>query len=293
MGSRKLTESTDAAHHSTADLSNMPVSTTSIAGFNDSALVLRLEPRGESDLMVDLYTQSHGRLRVLAKGAKRSKKRFMGILLTGQHLEVELMPFRKGGDLLSLSSASLLNGFAGLRQDWRKFMVAAPVCELLLKCTSQYDPHPRVHELALATQAGLEAAQAKDKAASLLILFLARLLEETGFGLTLDCCLACGSEPHGSGETYLSLQGGLVCGCCPETASAHGRFTVPLGLVKSLRSASRLEFSALSRLKLAPALLEPGLAFLNRFWQQVAERPLPSLSLAGRALLAMDSRRAA
>ena len=290
-GSRKLTKSTEAALFFTARLNNMPIPLSHIAGFNDSALILRLSPRGESDLMVDLYTREHGRLRVLAKGAKRSKKRFVGLLLTGQHIEAELAPFRKGGDLLSLSGASLVGGFGGLRQDWRYFLLASPVYELLLKCTAQNDPHPRIFDLALASLAALENAQSKTRAASALILFLTRLLEEAGFGLTLDCCLACGCEMESSGEAFLSLQGGTVCGRCPETASSYGRYQVPLGLVKSLEAASRLELSALDRLNLPPALLTPGLAFLGRFWQQVAGLPLPSLGLAARALRAMDAGR--
>ena len=271
-----------------ADISNMPVSLSHIAGFDDSALILRLSPRGESDLMVDLYTRQHGRLGVLAKGAKRSKKRFVGILLTGHHLEVELTPFRKGGDLLSLASAGLAAGHAALRQDWRKFLIASPVWELLLKCTARQDPHPAAFDLALATLAGFEAAQSKNKAASLLILFLARLLAESGFGLVLDCCLACGVETPNSGQAYLSLQGGAVCGCCPDTTSTYGRYPVPLGLIKSLQAAADMDLGSLERLNLSPVLLEPGLSFLSRFWQQVAERPLPSLGLAARALNSLE-----
>ena len=39
-------------------------------------LVLRLRPLGESDLMVDAFTSSMGRITALAKGGKRSKQRF-------------------------------------------------------------------------------------------------------------------------------------------------------------------------------------------------------------------------
>ena len=55
------------------------------------AVVLRTRPYGESDLIVDLFTESHGRTSVIAKGALRSKKRYMGVLELGHILKVDYL----------------------------------------------------------------------------------------------------------------------------------------------------------------------------------------------------------
>jgi len=72
----------------------MPLNLPEISG-----LVLRLNPVGESDILLDLFTKEIGRLKAVAKGGLRSKKRFTGLLLTGHLLDLGLSPGKKGADL--------------------------------------------------------------------------------------------------------------------------------------------------------------------------------------------------
>jgi len=44
------------------------------------ALVLRTRPFGESDRIVTLLTEQHGKVAGIAKGAKNSRRRFAGTL---------------------------------------------------------------------------------------------------------------------------------------------------------------------------------------------------------------------
>ncbi|MBI4799175.1 MAG: DNA repair protein RecO [Desulfarculus sp.] len=252
-----------------------------------SALVLRLRPVGESDIMVDLFSRELGRLTGLAKGGKRSQKRFFGLLLAGHHLEVSLLPGRRD-DLWLLQGARLIASHLGLRQDYRRLLCAGPVLELLLRAAAPHDPHPRALDLALMTLARLERAEDVHEMASALVIFLARLLGEMGYGLGLESCLHCGRPLAQVAAPRLSLAGGLACPQCPPTP--HDR-QVPPGLVKSLGSALSLEPPALGRLSLSPALLRPGLGFLSDFWRQVTGHDLPSLGLALDLLPPFPSRR--
>jgi DNA repair protein RecO (recombination protein O) len=241
-----------------------------------AALVLRLRPLGESDLMVDLFSREMGRLSALAKGGKRSQKRFFGLLLAAHHLEVSLTPGRQGG-LWLLEGARLLENHLGLRQDYRRLLAAGPVLELLLRATAAHDPHPGVLDLALFTLARLGRAGEPAEMASALVIFLARLLNELGYGLGLDSCLHCGRSLESIARPRLSLAGGLACAACPPAPRDR---QVPPGLVKSLHSALALEPPALGRLSLSPALLRPALGFLGDFWRHVVGHDLPSLGLA-------------
>lgn len=246
-------------------------------------LILRLRGLGESDLLVDMFTRELGRVTALAKGGKRSRKRFFGIFLLGHHLDTQLAPPKKGSDLWRLETASLLASHLGLRQDFRCFLAAAPVWELLLRATAAQDPHPLVLDLALITLARLERAADPPELASGLMIYLARLLAELGYGLCLGACLICGRPAGQGGGFRLSLAGGLVCGACLREATPSGDEScceARAGLVKGLDAAQRLELPALQRLKFASGLHRPGLAFLADFWRKVAGRDLPSLDLA-------------
>ena len=243
-------------------------------------LVLRLRPIGESDLLLDLFTHELGRATALAKGGKRSLKRFCGLLLTGHHLEATLAPLRSA-DIWRLEAAALLAPHLGLRQDWRRWVMAGPVLELLRRATALNDPHPRALALVLATLERLERAGEPTEMGAALVIFLARLLAELGYGLELGRCLGCGKEAARVARPRLSLGGGLVCEDCPPR---HREHPVPPGLVKSLAAAVGLTPEALGRLKITPALLDPALAFLGDFWREITERDLPSLELAREVL---------
>ncbi|MBI5523429.1 MAG: DNA repair protein RecO [Desulfarculus sp.] len=252
-----------------------------------SALVLRLRPVGESDIMVDLFSRELGRVTGLAKGGKRSQKRFFGLLLAGHHLEVGLLPGRRD-DLWLLQGARLLASHLGLRQDYRRLLHAGPVLELLLRAAAPHDPHPGALDLALMTLARLERAENVHEMASALVIFLARLLGEMGYGLALGSCLHCGRPLEQVAQPRLSLAGGLACQECPPQAQDR---QVPPGLVKSLGSALSLGPPALGRLSLSPALLRPGLGYLGDFWRHVSGHDLPSLGLALDLLPPFPSRR--
>ncbi len=241
-----------------------------------SALVLRLRPTGESDLMVDLFSRELGRLTGMAKGGKRSQKRFFGLLLAGHHLEAALQPGRRG-DLWLLEGARLIDNHLGLRQDFRRLLMAGPVLELLLRGTAPQDSHPAALDLALLTLARLQGSTDPADMASALAIFLARLLAELGYALNLETCLHCGRPLAQVARPRLSLAGGMACADCPAWP---GDLEVPPGLVKSLGSALVLGPTALGRLKLSDGLLRPGLAYLADFWRHVVGHDLPSLDLA-------------
>ena len=65
------------------------------------AVILRLHPFGESDRLVTLLTRTYGKVRAIAKGARRSQKRFLGCL---DHLNIVLVRYfeKRSGGLVRL-----------------------------------------------------------------------------------------------------------------------------------------------------------------------------------------------
>ena len=170
-----------------------------MSSYTETGLVLRLRSLGESDLLVDAFTLGQGRLTAVAKGGKRSKQRFFGVLLAGHLLEMNLAP-TKSPDLWRLEAARVLAPHVGLRIDYRRLLAVGPVLELLLRATPVQAPQAGVLELALATMERMEQASEPRELGSALVIFLARLLDLLGYGLNLACCLHCGrDEPRGAG----------------------------------------------------------------------------------------------
>ncbi|MCB0330508.1 MAG: recombination protein O N-terminal domain-containing protein [Bdellovibrionales bacterium] len=91
------------------------------------ALILRSFPSGENDCVYRLLTETEGKISVIAKGVKRSKRRFSAL---PEPFDVGQAEIRTGrGDL------SLFNGFVPtttllpLRESLDRFTVACILCE--------------------------------------------------------------------------------------------------------------------------------------------------------------------
>ena len=243
-------------------------------------LVLRLRSLGESDIILDVFTSAMGRMTALAKGGKRSKQRFFGVLLDTHLLDMNLEP-TKSPDLWRLASARVMVSHLGLRQDYRRLLAAGPILELLLRATPVQAPQEGVLELALTILARMEQGNGPAELGSALAIFLARLLDLLGYGLNLESCLHCGRPVEQMKNLRLTLGGGVVCPSCP---AGHRDHQVPPGLVKFLVAARALEPRPLSRLRLPAGQLPLALGFLAEFWREVVGHDLPSLGLALRSI---------
>ena len=108
------------------------------------AIVLRLTDYGEADRIVSLFTLEQGKLSGIARGAKRSRKRFAGALEAFAHLKLQL---QLGTGLPNLVSADILSIFPGIRAELTKIGFAAYACELVERLTPDEEPNPRLFRL--------------------------------------------------------------------------------------------------------------------------------------------------
>jgi DNA repair protein RecO (recombination protein O) len=108
------------------------------------AIVLRLTDYGEADRIVSLFTLEQGRISGIARGAKRSRKRFGGALESFAHLKLQL---QLGAGLPTLLSADICSIFLGIRAELAKIGSAAYACELVERLTPEAEANPRLFRL--------------------------------------------------------------------------------------------------------------------------------------------------
>ncbi|MFN3629992.1 MAG: DNA repair protein RecO [Casimicrobiaceae bacterium] len=191
--------------------------------------VLHSYPYKETSLIVDVFTVDHGRMAMVAKGAKRPGSALRGALLSLQPLEVA---WSGRGEVRTLVQAQWRPGQAWLTG--RALMCGMYLNELLLKLLPREDPHPRLFEAYAAALLTLgELSEGSDQNA-VLREFEVTLLAELGYGLELSTDVITGENiradrlyrydlqrgpsEHGSGE--------LVSGAA-LLALASGRFDTP------------------------------------------------------------------
>jgi DNA repair protein RecO (recombination protein O) len=142
------------------------------------AFILHSYPYRETSLIVEAFSREHGRLGLMARGARRPKSSLRGVLLPFQPL---LLSWTGQRELRTLTRAEWSGGYAPLKGE-------ALICgfylnELLLKLLLRDDPHERLFSLYESTLAGL--ASGTDRPA-ILRRFEISLLGELGYAVEMD-----------------------------------------------------------------------------------------------------------
>lgn len=142
------------------------------------AFLLHAHPYSETSLVLEVFARGHGRLPVLARGARRPRSALRGVLIGFQLLE---LGWFGGGEVKTLARAEWCGGTPLLQG--RCLLLGYYLNELLLKLLPREDAHPALFD-SYAEAIGALAAGAAD--APELRRFEKSLLREIGYGLTLD-----------------------------------------------------------------------------------------------------------
>lgn len=197
------------------------------------ALVLRSVGYGEADLIVTLYTRARGRLVALARGARKSKRRFGGGLELFTLSSVQLGG-RSGAELWTLQSAEPGRSFASLALNMGAFAHAGYATELVRELTATEQPEAMVLDLLLELY---QALTEYDPSPMTLRAFELRLLDIIGLAPVLDRCVGCGTgDVDGRGLVLDVSRGGVCCVGCAALSRRVG--------VRSLSGAARRVLAA-------------------------------------------------
>ena len=178
---------------------------------------MRTQPLRESDLLVVLYTDTHGRISTVARGARRSQRRFAGalsLLVLGRF--VLGRPPR--GELWNLERADVVREWTRLSSDVIAVAHASYVAELVGAMLPPEAPDPEALELIVALWDSL--AEAGPSPGALRAVELA-LLALAGHQPAIDQCAACGNA-IALGAVFDPIRGGAICRSCAATSRGEG-----------------------------------------------------------------------
>ena len=240
--------------------------------YRTEAIVLRLLDYGESDRIVTFCTTGYGKVRGIAKGAKRSRKRFANAL--EPFCLSQLLFTRRGLDSLAMiDSSEVVSHFPRIRADLEKTLRASYLIDL----TDQFLPEEKKNEAVFELlHAFLRLIEEHPPTESLLRFFEIRLLKLAGYDPVLDRCLLC-RTPVGSETTYrfAAADGGLTCfSCRPDGA---GALPVSLGTIRTLLLGRDMPVEQLGRILLSGQSADESRRFLAHFIRHILGRELKSL----------------
>ncbi len=144
-----------------------------------AAFLLHAHPYSETSLVLDVLARDHGRVAILARGARRPRSALRAVLLAFQPLE---LGWFGAGEVKTLAKAEWQGGLPLLTG--KCLLLGYYLNELLLKLLPREDAHPTLFDAYAAALAALAHGAAE---AAELRRFEKTLLRELGYGLALDC----------------------------------------------------------------------------------------------------------
>lgn len=194
------------------------------------AIVLRQMDYGEADRITVLFTLAHGKLSAIAKGARRSRKRFGAALSLFGYGQATLRE-RRDQELWVLEDIHSEHGFSHLAYELGRFAQASYACELCSELCPPLVAEPAIFSLLLTLLSTLDQLP-KDKKPrpEPLLSFELQLLQAVGLQLSLDRCISCGNteimEETKNHSILFDLQGGgVLCKTCsPKNQAPIGTF---------------------------------------------------------------------
>jgi len=170
------------------------------------AIVLRTYPLRESDLLVTLFTRLEGKVRGVARAAKKSRRRFGGALEPLTYIKVAYED-RERQELARLDSCEVIESPLTSEVSYPRAVALGHVAELLDELLPDREANDAVFRLALSVLAQLRSRDLW-LPITYFDLWMVRLM---GYLPELTECLACGRGLNGSRAYFHALADGLMC----------------------------------------------------------------------------------
>lgn len=170
------------------------------------AIVLRTYPLRESDLLVTLFTRLEGKVRGVARAAKKSRRRFGGALEPLTYIKLTYED-RERQELSRLDACEVIESPLTSEVSYPRAVALGHVAELLDELSPDREANDAVFRLALSVIRRLT----RDDLwlpVTYFELWMARLM---GYLPDLSECLACGRVLNGSRAYFHALADGLMC----------------------------------------------------------------------------------
>ena len=181
--------------------------------YRDEAVVLRTHKLGEADRIVTMLTKSHGKVRAVAKGVRRTASKFGSRLEPFMVADVQLY---EGKSLDTVNQAETLGSYGSeIVADYAMYTSANVMVETADRLT---DTEPAPQQYLLLVGALRSLSRGEHPPALTLNSYLLRALSLAGWAPSFDACSRCG-EP-GAHEQFVVQLGGLVCSNCAPTGAA-------------------------------------------------------------------------
>ena len=232
------------------------------------AIVLKHSDFGEADRMLTLFTREKGKLKAIAKGARKTRSRNAGHVEPFSQVTLQLA---RGRNLYIVTQAEAIHTHASLAEDLLRLGYASYIVELLERFSVEEDENGALYRLLRDT---LDRLESHDQEQVAVRYYEIRLLDLLGFRPELHVCLNCEKEIKAEDQYFSSQKGGVLCpNCGPLDVSAQ---PISMRALKYLRHFQRSSYADALRAKLDKDLQFELETLMNHYLTYLLEKRLNS-----------------
>jgi DNA repair protein RecO (recombination protein O) len=238
------------------------------------AIVLKRTNFGEADRLLTLYTREFGKMKAIAKGARKPQSRKTG------HVELFMRShfmLAEGRDLAIITQVEMVEAYPALRADLVRATYASYMVELLDCFTVEEDANQDIYRLLAEALYWVNASDDLRLAARAYEL---RLLGRTGFQPQLFSCLSCDQAVQEQDQFFSAELGGLLCPNCRH-ADRSAR-PISATAVKVLRYLQTRPWETVHTLQLKRPLHAELETIMHLYLVHILERRLKSVDFLHR-----------
>lgn len=174
---------------------------------------MRTRNLGEADKIVTVYTSARGKVVAVARGARRTRNRLLGVTQVFTHGRYLMF---EGKSMDTLSQGEIIHSFQAVRDDLEKMAAAMYVCELVDVFVEVEEANQETFELLSNTLRMIETGVVKFA----LRVFELKFMQQLGYQPQLERCVSCGGSV--ADQILFSREGGMVCDLCKhKVAPVH------------------------------------------------------------------------
>jgi DNA repair protein RecO (recombination protein O) len=228
-----------------------------------TAIVLRRRNYGDFDLIVTVLTRDYGTRTFIAKAAKKSTKRFPGVLEPFNNLQIAFRESSRKG-MAVLEEASLVHAVGHIRSDFGKTAYASYWVECIALWMEEGLVRPDIYCL---LKFALRELDGQTIAADMLsVLFQMRFVGHEGLQPVLERCTCCQMEIDQLSQHDFCVDlghGGVVCNQCPSGENRGLRLSK--GTLKQLLWITDGDLSKAMRVRFSARAMAEATEFLEAF----------------------------
>ncbi|MBI2861248.1 MAG: DNA repair protein RecO [Chloroflexi bacterium] len=237
--------------------------------YRTEAIILRHWDMGEADRLIALFTPYLGKVRAVAKGARRPRSKLGGHLELFTHSQLAMA---RGRNLDLITQAQTIQPFSELRADLALMASACYLIELVDRATEDRQESFPLYDLTLRTLGRLGQAR---KPQLLLRWYELQMLEVLGYRPQLEQCVKCQQPLEPADNFFSATLGGVLCPDCGR--GRPDRLALSVDGLKVLRNLQRSEWTLAERLRLSEPLGREVAAITQAHLRHVLESDIRSL----------------